>query len=189
MKITSKKNNRVLSLTALAALGSVFLASCGVSWQEYKSSEGKYSVEMPGKFAEKTKDISAVATSTMQEKSISTGLRNSIYTVSYIDYPENYANLIGQQANIVNYILSQTLDAYTTDTGSDPNAVKKESIEINSVPCKRFQSPLKVDDINGEIQGIICWNENRLYQVIAAGTKEDIDQNAAKFLDSFKIEQ
>lgn len=190
MKTTNKKNSRFISLSAIATLGSVFLIGCGsLSWQEYKSSEGKYSVSMPGQVEEETKDSSTVGDTTLKENSASTELRNSYYTVSYTDYPENYVNIIGKEGNLVDSILSQTVQVYVAGFGSDADSAKKESVKVNDVPCQRFESPANIAGIEGEVEGIVCWDENRLYQVIVAGTKEDVDQYAPKFLDSFTIEK
>lgn len=223
MKITNKKKNRVLSLAATIALGSFLLIGCGSTdsektesnsdrksettaeksennadknpsnWQEYKSTEGNYSVKVPTKIQEKTEDISLNGSDkTLQQKIAISEFQNSAYAVGYLDYPSEYSEQIAnieKQKGLVDSTLSEAIDGTITDMGGNPDSVKKESIAINNVPCEKFESAVQFEGKDTEIQGIICLDGNRLYEVIAAGPATELDQNAEQFLNSFKIEK
>lgn len=163
------------------------------SWQEYKSSEGKYSVSMPGKVAEETENISIDDSDrTVEEKIASSELENSAYAVGYFDFPADYTEELKEvekQKDKVDSILSDAIESAVADLGISTDRIKEESIEVDNASCRKFSTPVRVEGKDGELKGMVCLDENRLYEIVAAGYPEEMAQKADRFLNSFKIEQ
>lgn len=212
MEIRNKRKNSFLSLTAIVTLGSVlfigwqasasekaqfdrreylvsFLEKNTIDWKKYRSVEGKYSVSMPGKIEERTQAIPVDGMGSLRQKIAVSASRNSAYFVSHTDYPKAYTDLIAGQENFINELLSESIKATLTGMINSSDSVKEESIEVDNILCKKFESPITISGLNGETKGINCWHDNRLYQVLVVGTIADVEENADRFLDSFTIQK
>jgi hypothetical protein len=165
-------------LLALAA--SVFLlAGCLQSWKEYSSNEGKYSVLMPGTPTNQTRNMN---TPTGSITLYASALENNDtgYVVTYNDIPESLSQVLTPE------LLLQSIRKSAV-SNVQGKLVDDQPITLASkYPGREIQ--VEIQDGKRVFRNRMYIVGNRLYQVVFAGTKDEIfSKDANKFLDSFKI--
>jgi hypothetical protein len=167
--------NKHLDLVFLA----VFLLGCQQSaWKEFNSSEGAFSVLVPGTPKEQTINVNIEGTPIdchffMLEQ------KDMVYLVAYADYPEA---LIHGRA--LDAILDGARDGAVANCKG--RLLGESTISLNQYLGRE----LKIESPDGEstMKARIFMVGRRLYQVEVATPKEkDFSKNIGKFLDSFKL--
>jgi hypothetical protein len=154
----------------------------GLSWQDYSSAPGRYTISIPGKPTEQIRKVPIPNGTQLDLNLANVEVSDAAYLVSYLDYP---ADLLGKADPQT--LLTQSLQG-AVQNSIQGEIVKQEETTIDGVPCRRFEAKGKVKEKDASAQGIFCLEKNRLYQVLAIGeTKEIFPENADTFLSSFKI--
>jgi hypothetical protein len=170
-----------LFLLFILILGVLILSACGqttADWQDFSSTDGKFSVRMPGDPKEESNTITTDSGEiTIHLFGVPIG--NTDYIVAYSDYPAELVNSKGSAG-----ILDSARDGAINNTKG--KLISDESIELNGFPGKLLVvgSP----DGTGIAQAKIFLVGNRLYQVFVATEKDSAytEENLA-FLDSFQF--
>lgn len=168
-------------LLFILILSTLILSACGqktADWRDFNSTDGKFSVRMPGDPKEETNTIETDSGEiTIHLFGVPIG--NSDYIVAYSDYPEELVNSKGSTG-----ILESARDGAIGNTKG--KLISGEPVELNGFPGLKLvvESP----DGTGIAQAMIFLVGNRLYQVFVAAEKDTAysEENLA-FLDSFQF--
>lgn len=177
-----KENSVKLRSTLICcAVAVLLLAGCqqASDWQEYKSTEGRFSVLMPSVPEERKQTVNTPVGPIDQHVAILSPDKNTAYLASYADYPESATQGVkpdqildgsrdGSVANIQGKLLSELI------------------ITLGDYPGREIRVAFP-DDIHTMRMRIYIVG-SRLYQVGVLTTKENVSNNSVtKFLDSFKL--
>jgi hypothetical protein len=150
-------------------------------WQDYSSSAGKFSVQVPSKpqevSQEKKTDVGTIKINMAVSE-----LNSSAYMASYNDYPEKFPEAEIQTR------LTEGVKGFVT--GSIKGEIKSsKSSKLGEIPCQDFEATGKIQSINASAKGRICIANNiRLYQVVSVGPSDKLSNaDVDRFIDSFKI--
>jgi len=153
-------------------------SSEGATWKEFRSSEGAFSVLMPGTPEESTETLSTEI-GPLNLHSFTVNQRERSYGVVYADYPE---------------ALVQNTDPEGILDGARDGAVAKvqgkllsESfIDLDNHPGREIK--VESSDRTATLRARVYLVNNRLYQTVWAGPKEDSSsEEVDRFLDSFEL--
>lgn len=150
-------------------------------WQDYSSSAGKFSVQVPSKpqevSQEKKTDVGTIKINMAVSE-----LNSSAYMASYNDYPEKFPEAEVQTR------LTEGVKGFVTGSINGELKSSKES-KLGETPCQDFEATGKIQSINASAKGKICIADNiRLYQVVAVGPSDKLSNaDVDRFIDSFKI--
>lgn len=152
------------------------------SWQDYKSSAGKFSVQLPSKPQEQSQDKTTNA-GTIKVNSVFAEANDSGYFVGYADIPSKVSDPADVQKGLGNSVK----DLSTSIQGEIKS--EKESL-VGDIPCRDFESVGKVKTTDVLMKGRFCLADNRLYQIFALGAKDKLTvADVDRFITSFKIEK
>jgi hypothetical protein len=178
--VTALRWSRWFGVLASTAL----LAGCfnSLDWREFRSTEGRFTVTLPGKVLHDKRELTTPAgTLSMHMDSVSVG--KSIFGVGYADYPPGY--LTPARANTV---ISGLRDALVKNIGGG----KIIEVPISGKPYQGIS--VHADGGQGEHKLILDARllvfGDRLYQVVAIGEggKGRIDRDALDlFFNSFRM--
>jgi hypothetical protein len=177
-----------LILTAVAAY---LLKECRqVSWSEYASAEGKFSVMLPGE-PEKMDQSVEYQTGFFSKQSLAfhwAGVDSTIrvrsFDVGYIDFPEDQTN--------TDYLFNQ-IGQFVANRYGVKSAVKfteQTPIELNGYTGRAVTgtySPGEFVNKDLTVMGRAYYGNKRLYLLIATFKRESTRPDAVKFIESFKI--
>jgi hypothetical protein len=157
----------------------LFLIGCEQSaWKEFSSSEGAFSILVPGTPNEQAISVNTEAGS-IDGHLFMVGRKDMSYLVAYADYPDTL-------------IQKRTPDAMLDGArdGAVANAQGKLLgelvISINGYPGRELK--IESPDGQGIMKARIFMVGHRLYQVGVVTPKEKaLSRNIGKFLDSFKL--
>ena len=154
------------------------IASNPIDWQDYKSSAGKFSVQMPSKPKEQSQEQGTVKLNTVTAEANDSG-----YFVGYADFPDKVASSADVQKGLTNSVKS-LVENIKGEVKSE-----KEYL-LDNVQCRDFEAIGKVQATDVSMKGRFCLADTRIYQVFALGAKDkffaaDVD----RFVTSFKIEK
>ncbi len=162
-------------------LSVLILSACGqktADWRDFTSTEGKFSVRMPGEPKAENNTITTDSGEIVIHL-FGVPIGNTDYIVAYSDYPAELVNSKGAAG-----ILESARDGAINNTKG--TLISDETIELNGFPGMMLVvgSP----DGNGIAQAKIFLVGNRLYQVFVAAEKDTAfsEENLA-FLDSFQF--
>jgi hypothetical protein len=166
---------RWLAVVLLIAL----LTGCQqVTWKEFSSSEGRFSVLMPGTPSEKTSKVNTEV-GPVDMFSFRVTQEDSGYDVNYNDYPDAVVEasdagsmLDGARDGIVSSLQGKLLTEFI--------------ISLDGYPGR----DIRVEGPDGEhtVRTRLYLVDNRLYQLTVVTPKEDsFSKDVAKFLDSFEL--
>ncbi|MGF1603125.1 MAG: hypothetical protein ACFCU8_14095 [Thermosynechococcaceae cyanobacterium] len=154
----------------------------GLSWQDFSSVPGRYTVSIPGKPKEQTRKVPIPNGTQLDLNLANVEVSDAAYLVSYLDYPADLLGKVEPQK-----LLTQSLQGAVKNS-IQGEITKQEETTINGVPCRRFAAKGKVKAKDASAEGIFCLQDSRLYQVLAIGeTKDVFPETAEEFLSSFKI--
>jgi len=151
-------------------------------WQDYKSSAGKFVVQVPSKPEEKSQE-QATNVGTIKLNMVIAEANDSGYFVGYADFPNKIADLADVQKGLA--------DSVKGSVANLKGEIKseKESL-LGDIPCRDFEAKGKVQTTNVSMKGRFCLAGNRLYQVFALGAADKISAaDVDRFISSFKIEK
>ncbi|NIS71741.1 MAG: hypothetical protein GTO12_23250 [Proteobacteria bacterium] len=166
-------------LVPIALLG-IFLVGCHEPpRKEFSSSEGGFSIVMPGTPSEKTQTVNIpLGRIDVHFFSVNKG-DEGVYTVAYSDYPKSYVQMIPAEA-----LLDAARDGSVAGLGG--KLLGEEIISLNEYPGRRINAELAGG--TGRQKACIFLVGRRLYQVLWTGPKEKADlKSVGEFLDSFKL--
>jgi len=153
-----------------------------VGWQDYKSSVGKFSVEVPNKPQEQSQD-QKTDVGTIKLNMVIAESNDSGYFVGYADFPNKIDNPAAIQKGLA--------DSVKGSVANLKGEIKseKESL-LGDIPCRDFEAGGKVQATDVLMKGRFCLADNRLYQVFALGAKDKIAiADVDRFIGSFKIDK
>ena len=157
-------------------------ASVSEGWQDYKSSTGKFSVQLPSKPQEQSQD-QTTDVGTIKLNMVIAEASDSGYFVGYADFPNKIAN-----ADDVQKGLADSVKGSVANLKGEIKS-EKESL-LGDVPCRDFEAIGKVKATDVLMKGRFCLADNRLYQVFALGAKDGLaSADVDRFINSFKLEK
>ena len=170
----------VVMMTAVFFSFFIFVAgAASATWKEFSSSEGSFSILMPGEPTEQTKTVNTKAGAIdlhlfiFQQKNVA-------YFVSYVEYQEELV-----QANNAEKLLDGARDGAVSNVQG--KLLNEVSISLEKYPGREIR--IQVPDGKHTIQTRMYLVKNRLYQVMIVTPKEDsFSKDVTKFLDSFKLQ-
>ena len=151
-------------------------------WQDYKSSAGKFSVQLPSKPQEQSQD-QTTDVGTIKLNMVIAESNDSGYFVGYADFPNKISNPADIQKGLA--------DSVKGSVANLKGEIKSEKeFLLGDVPCRDFEAGGKVQATDVSMKGRFCLAGNRLYQVFALGAKDKIAiADVDRFITSFKIEK
>ncbi|MFN5763897.1 MAG: hypothetical protein ACK470_05720 [Pseudanabaena sp.] len=151
-------------------------------WQDYKSSAGKFTVEVPSKPQEQSQD-QKTNVGTIQLNMVIAEASDSGYFIGYADFPNKIANPADVQKGLG--------DSVKGSVANLKGVIKSEKeYMLGDVPCRDFEASGKVQTTDVSMKGRFCLAGNRLYQVFALGAADKIAAaDVDRFIKSFKIEK
>lgn len=171
-------SNVIKFLLLTLVLVTVLMGCQKTDWKEFKPSDGRFSVLMPGNPDTQTEQVNTSA-GAVDLHVFTSALGNSGYIVGYGDYP---ASLI-QTSSPASF-----LDGIRDGAVSSPKGklTSERVLSSDNNPGRE----LKIESPDGKhiIFGRYYLVGNRLYQALAINPKEQaFGADATKFLDSFKL--
>ncbi|MEA5477311.1 hypothetical protein VB774_06725 [Pseudanabaena galeata UHCC 0370] len=152
------------------------------AWQDYKSSTGKFSVQLPSKPQEQSQD-QPTDVGTIKLNMVIAEANESGYFVGYADFP----NKIDDPAAIQKGLSDSVKGSVSNLKGEIKS--EKEYL-LGDIPCRDFEASGKVQTTDVSMKGRFCLADNRLYQVFALGAADKIAaSDVDRFITSFKIEK
>lgn len=156
--------------------------SASDGWQDYKSSVGKFSVQLPSKPQEQSQD-QTTDVGTIKLNMVIAEASDSGYFVGYADFPNKIANPADVQKGLAESVKGSVANL------KGKIKSEKESL-LGDVPCRDFEAAGKVKTTDVLIKGRFCLDDNRLYQVFALGAKDGLAvADVDRFINSFKLEK
>ncbi|MCK4576533.1 hypothetical protein KAU34_09015 [candidate division WOR-3 bacterium] len=147
-------------------------------WKEFISSEGRFSILMPGKPSKQTVKTNSVI-GPIDFHILTFEKEDVVYLVGYSDYPNTFV-----QSNTQDSLLN--IACYGAVLNLKGNLVSKRVISINEYPGRE----MTIEQADGEIIYLtrLFLVGGRLYQVtILTLKRKEISNDDKKFLDSFKL--
>ncbi|TYQ26612.1 hypothetical protein PseudUWO311_10865 [Pseudanabaena sp. UWO311] len=151
-------------------------------WQDYKSSAGKFTVQVPSKPQEQSQE-QKTNVGTIKLNMVISEASDSGYFVGYADFPNKIANPADVQKGLG--------DSVKGSVANLKGVIKSEKeYMLGDVPCRDFEASGKVQTTDVSMKGRFCLAGNRLYQVFALGAADKIAAaDVDRFIKSFKIEK
>jgi len=172
----------LLVLVITTTIGARTLLSPAQSnWQEFKSTSGGFTVQMPGTPKDQAQSV-AQATGDLTVHNFTAEDGNNAYIVSYVDFP---SGAIAQ--NEADTILDSTVDG---SVSSGKGTLKsKSAITQGGYPGRlaEFTTAANGQVPATSIKAHYYLVKDRLYQVLAVAPLDRLPAEADKFLDSFKL--
>jgi hypothetical protein len=152
------------------------------AWQDYKSSTGKFSVQLPSKPQEQSQD-QKTDVGTIKLNMVIAEANESGYFVGYADFPNKIADPVAIQKGLA--------DSVKGSVANLKGEIKSEKeYLLGDIPCRDFEASGKVQTTDVSMKGRFCLADNRLYQVFALGAADKIAaSDVDRFITSFKIEK
>jgi V8-like Glu-specific endopeptidase len=149
----------------------------------YNSSEGGFSIAMPGQPKLESRPVPLLNGQSAPLKLASVDKGNLAYFAGHIDYP---AGLINPDSN-PQEVLSNAIQGATQQLGGGTGLTQRET-SVNGIPCRAFSTSGTIDNQAVRMEGVFCFENNRLYEVLILGQQNNEFPGLAKqFLSSFKI--
>ena len=167
---------------AAICLAALWLAACSnnLDWREFQSSEGRFSIALPGRAAHDKRTLTTPAgTVIMNMDSVSVG--EALFGVGYADYPPDYVARANADA-----IVSSVRDALVKNIGG------RNAIESPVARGRYHGRSLRAEGRIGErvlaMDALLLFAGGRFYQVVAIREpgrvrKEDVEL----YFNSFRI--
>jgi hypothetical protein len=153
-----------------------------VDWQDYKSSAGKFSIQVPSKPQEQSQD-QTTDVGTIKLNMVISEANDSGYFIGYADFPNKIDNPADIQKGLA--------DSVKGSVANLKGEIKSQKeFMLGDVPCRDFEAGGKVQTTDVSMKGRFCLADNRLYQVFALGAKDKFSTaDVDRFITSFKIDK
>lgn len=150
------------------------------TWQDYKSSAGKFSIKVPSKPQEQSQE-QKTEVGNIKLNMVIAEAKDSGYFVGYADFPGEIQDAQVQKG---------LGDAIKGSVANLNGAIKSEKeFMLGDIPCRDFEADGKVQTTDVLMKGRFCLSGNRLYQVFALGAKDKLSTaDVDMFIGSFKVE-
>jgi hypothetical protein len=180
---SSGKSGRARFATILLLLACALSAACGKSdWNELAIPEGGFRVLMRSEPHYSKQELDTPA-GKMTAFLYSSDRPNSYYAVGYSDYP--LALVIGADSQ---QIFSGVRDTWVRRIGGRLVRTDSKLKLAGTHPGLEFEAEGRANGADAFVQARIYMVEQRLYQVIAMGRKNEVPQGEInRFLDSFRL--
>jgi hypothetical protein len=153
-------------------------ASANLGWQEYKSQDGSFTVEMPTKPMERVNSQMTPAGEFETHLMLGNMRSQGVYVVAYTDYPEDTTDISFDSA------------AEKAANNAGATLLSKKSTTFEGHPGMEVELLVSPERVPGGGRGVcrINWVAPRLYVMFVGGPESsEVYQTRAKFLDSFKL--
>ncbi|MFQ3587540.1 MAG: hypothetical protein SNJ76_07740 [Fimbriimonadaceae bacterium] len=170
----------LLVLIAIATAASA-LAQASAPWREYRSREGRFSVQMPALPAENRQDQRTDAGEIAVHMAYAT-YRGWVFFVAYNDFPMD----LGPDSS-----RRQTIDSAAQGimrSRDDAKLIRRTDFRWQNHPAVDVTFEFGPPDSRGQVvwRGILV--ENRLYQIMVLSTNgAPGEQETKRFIDSFRL--
>ncbi len=172
------KDANITSVKTEAKTDVKAIASNPIDWQDYKSSAGKFSIQMPSKPKEQSQEQGTVKLSTITAEANDSG-----YFIAYADFPEKVASPADVQKGLTTSVKSLVENI--------KGEIKSEQeYLLDNVQCRDFEAIGKVQSTDVSMKGRFCLADSRIYQIFALGAKDKFSPaDVDRFVTSFKIDK
>ncbi len=158
------------------------LPSDSVQWQEFSSTEGGFSISMPGQPTERELPVrGSNGSASSREFALVLEEGKIFYSVNYADLP-----MIAEELNPsqINLLLDGARDAAVRNL-KNGQLVSDRPIELNGYIGREIEVS-NPDGFTAKTR--IYWVQPRLYMIVAASTAETgLNRESERFLDSFRL--
>lgn len=170
---------KLLSLLLIISITNLFSCSKSLNWQEYKSDDGKFSIQMPFNPEEK-KDKSAGAHN-MTIAEARTG--SSLFIVSFADYPKKSVKRISAKR-----LLKAIKDA-AMEQVKNKKDIRENEIKIDGNTAIKYSAvgyTSRFGETEIDYRNVLVGN--RLYQISVMSKKGEVNKkDIEKFFSSFRL--
>lgn len=164
-------------LLSLIAICCVCAAGAQEKWQAFRSIEGGFSVQAPGKMEVSRKFVDTAAGRVLLNM-FSVSTERGAYLISYSDHEEAVRGEVDSGD-----VLEAARDGAVRNAKGNLTEDKKTTIQGNPARSIKFAAPGGVVG-----RGYIVLAKRKLYQVLVIGAKDFAEsQDASRFLNSFKL--
>jgi len=158
----------------------VFLAAAAAAqtWTEYRPENGRYQVEMPGTPTVSTEPVQIGAGKTVSMTAATVKVTNTVYLVSYTDYPHTAVRGVSADA-----LLDRERERASSSAG---HALRSEErLAMGPYPGREYVV-VKADGAN--IVTRTYWVRGRLYHLVVAGRSGiENEPDTRRFFESFEL--
>lgn len=167
---------RRFALTAVAALTASRAWAQGPAWSDYRSEDGNFHIQLPGKPTVKTADVPIGNSETAPVVEAVLGTPGATYQIVYTSYPRRISG--AASADVL-------LDTFRNNMASGIACKGETKITLGRFPGREF---LLVGSEPHQRAVRLYWIRGRLYQLVVTG-KPGIEAKAEtrKFFDSFDL--
>jgi hypothetical protein len=152
-------------------------------WETYTSSEGGFSIDMPGTPTPSEQSVPLPNGKSAPLKIVSIDKKEIAYFVGHIDYPADVIDKSADPQKLLSNSIEGAVGAFDGKAG-----LQQKATTVDGVPCRTFNTTGKVEGQDAQAEGVFCFENNRLYEVFALGEKSDKFAGEVKpFISSFKI--
>jgi hypothetical protein len=176
----SRKQSRVVSLLLSLSIVGALLAGCGGSWTEFSSTDGAFSVLMPGTPTEQTQTQDTdwgpieVHMFTVEQGDVA-------YLVGYNVFPAAVIQAVSPAQ-----LLDSARDGQVETVKG--TLLSEEVITLDANPGRDLEIQVEGEDGTSSLRSRLFLVGDRLYQLVVAGPKgQSTSSNTIKFLDSFEL--
>lgn len=153
-----------------------------VQWQEFSSTEGGFSISMPGQPTERELPVRG-GNSSVSSREFALVLEEEklVYSVNYADFP-----MISEELNPsqINLLLDGARDAAVRNL-KNGQLVSDRPIELNGYIGREIEVA-NPDGFSAKTR--LYWVQPRLYMIVVASTSETgLNRESERFLESFRL--
>jgi hypothetical protein len=151
-------------------------------WETFTSTEGGFSIDMPGKPAPTEQKIPLPDGQTAVQKLVAIEKSKIAYIVSYVDYPTDLMNGLTPQD-----VLKSAIEGSVESLEGEASLQQTETI-VDGFPCRSFNTRGKVNGKDAQAEGIACLGNARLYNILVLGEQRDnFSETVKPFISSLKL--
>ena len=157
------------------------LASANSGWQEYKSQDEAFTIQMPGKPSESVQRQSTPAGEYQMHVAMAIHNQQSAFITAYADYPSNFKDIPAQSL--------LDLASQGALSRSSATLVSKKNISLDGYPGLELEMlPPGNMPGGGRLVTRIYWAAPRIYILFGGGPKSsETDAALTRYFESFKI--
>lgn len=158
--------------------------SLNLVWQEYKSEDESFTVQMPTKPVEEVESKATIMGSIQSHTMAGSMGADGIYVVAYTDFPSDSVKAPAS------FVLDGAAQGAVNNSGA--TMVSKKSISLDAYPGLEVEMTVPSSKVPGGGLAVcrIYWVAPRIYMMFVGGHEgSEIYRDRARFLDSFKLKK